>query len=78
MSTQHSVRAGELAARIYEGWAVEAVKETFAHEDNLKYVASLACDAAAIFMVELRRRDPITCELVHGQLPLDVEDDNEL
>lgn len=72
MGQQHTARFSELASRIYEGWVVGAVVT-----DNVKdlrqispeRMASVACDAAAIFMQELRRRDVATGEPIHGQLP---------
>lgn len=73
---QHSVRAGELASRIYTGWLTAAAGEDIPGA-NLKDWAGFACDAAAILLTELRRRDPITCELIHSQLPMDVETETE-
>lgn len=69
---QHSARFSELASRIYEGWVVgAAIQEVPNGESDLAFMATYACDAAAIFMTELRRRDVLTGERVHGQLPQD-------
>lgn len=70
---QHSARFSELASRIYEGWVVAAVQHNALPqvEGTLEFFADKSCDAAAIFMTELRRRDVLTGERVHGQLPQD-------
>lgn len=72
---EHNVKVGMLAARIYEGWIVS--HSDYVTKKQLQHAASAACDAAAVLMTELRRRDPITGERIHGDVPFDVEDDND-
>lgn len=68
----HTVRFGELASRIYQGLIVNLISDAIPYDkDSLKYLSSESCNSAAIFMSELRQRDPATGELIHGHLPVD-------